>query len=72
MDIDLVNDLRRTEEESDDDVDNIDDNHEKRKKFDDESKNVDVEKMMKKASEVAKQKVARRPRPKLDVDRYVR
>ncbi|CAF1098747.1 unnamed protein product [Rotaria sordida] len=69
MDIDLVNDLRRHD---DDDDDESDENDEKLKKDDsenEESKKTDVESVMKKANEVAKKKVARRPRPKLDVDR---
>jgi len=67
MDIDLENDLRR-----DDDDDESDENEDKLKKDDsenEESKTTDVETIMKKANEVAKKKVARRPRPKLDVDR---
>jgi hypothetical protein len=70
MDIDLVNDLRR----DDDNDDESDDNDEKLKRDDsenEESKNTDVEAVMKKANEVAKKKVARRPRPKLDVNRYI-
>ncbi|CAF2928208.1 unnamed protein product [Rotaria sp. Silwood2] len=66
MDIDLVNDLRR------DDDDESDENNEKLKGDDsesEESKKTDVETVMKKANEVVKKKVARRPRPKLDVDR---
>jgi hypothetical protein len=65
MDIDLVNDLRRDDDESDE-------NEEDLKRDDsenEESKNTDVETVMKKANEVAKKKVAKRPRPKLDVDR---
>ncbi|CAF0899371.1 unnamed protein product [Rotaria sp. Silwood1] len=68
MDIDLVNDLRR----EDDDDDESDENNEKLKRDDsdnEESKKTDVETVMKKANEVVKKKVARRPRPKLDVDR---
>jgi hypothetical protein len=63
MDIDLENDLRRDEDESDEEPKRSDSENE-------ESKTTDVEKVMKKANEVAKKKVARRPRPKLDVDRY--
>ena len=66
MDIDLVNDLRRDDDESDE-------NDEDAKRDDsenEESKTNDVETVMKKANEVAKKKVARRPRPKLDVERY--
>jgi hypothetical protein len=70
MDIDLVNDLRR----EDDDDDSDENDGKKKKKGDgddneDEAKDADVAKVMKKASEAAKKKVARRPRPKLDVDR---
>jgi hypothetical protein len=70
MDIDLINDLRRDDDDDDDDAES----DEKRKRDDDDnededSKNKDIESVMKKANEVAKKKVARRPRPKLDVDR---
>ena len=66
MEIDLENDLRREDddEESDEEVRRDDSENE-------ESKTTDVEKVLKKANEVAKKKVARRPRPKLDVDRLV-
>ncbi|CAF1160950.1 unnamed protein product [Rotaria sp. Silwood1] len=70
MDIDLVNDLRR----EDDDDDESDENNEKLKRDDsdnEESKKTDVETVMKKANEVVKKKVTRRPRPKLDVDRLI-
>ena len=72
MDIDLINDLRQADEE---DSDESDEKRRKPSKNDDDdedeaSKNADLEKVMKKANEVAKKKVARRPRPKLDVDRY--
>ena len=74
MDIDLENDLLRKkddEEDDDDERDESDGEGGKKMRDDDEgSKDVDVEKVMKKANEVAKKTVARRPRPKLDVDRY--
>jgi hypothetical protein len=66
MDIDLVNDLRRDDDESDE-------NDEEAKRDDsenEESKANDVAAVMKKANEVAKKKVVRHPRPKLDVQRY--
>ena len=66
MEIDLVNDLRRDDESDDNDDKRKDDESEN-----EESKTTYVEMVMKKANEVAKKKVARRPRPKLDVDRYV-
>ncbi|CAF0904173.1 unnamed protein product [Adineta steineri] len=71
MDIDLVNDLRRNDEEEDE----SDEDDGKLKRIessdddDEESKTANVESIMKKANEVAKKKVARHPRPKLDVDR---
>lgn len=67
MDIDLVNDLRR----SDDDENESDTNLKGDDSEDDESKSKNIEKVMKKANEIAKKKVTRKPRPKLDVDRYV-
>lgn len=80
MDIDLVNDLRRDEDESDqsddDDVKKPKKRNKKNQKDDEndeedrDEKEDDVKKVMKKANEVAKKKVAKKPRPKLDVDRY--
>lgn len=67
MEIDLENDLRRGDEEEDE----TDEERRKDESDNEESKATDVEKVMKKANEVAKKKVARRPRPKLDVDRLV-
>lgn len=67
MEIDLENDLRREE----DDDDESDEERRRDESDNEESKTTDVEKVMKKANEVAKKKVARRPRPKLDVDRLV-
>ncbi|CAF0935911.1 unnamed protein product [Adineta ricciae] len=69
MDIDLLNDLRGDNE--DDDGNESDTNLKRDESEDDEegSKTKNVENVMKKANEVAKKKVARRPRPKLDVDR---
>ena len=64
MDIDLVNDLRLADE-SDEDNDKFKENDSEN----DESEKLDVENVMKKANEVVKKKVIRRPRPKLDVDR---
>ena len=71
MDIDLLNDLRGDNE--DDDGNESDTNLKRDESEDDEeeSKTKNVENVMKKANEVAKKKVARRPRPKLDVDRYI-
>jgi len=65
MDIDLVNDLRRDDDESEEEEEDAkrDDSE------NEESKTKDVESVMKKANEVAKKKVTKRPRPKLDVDR---
>lgn len=67
MDIDLEIDIRR--EDDDDESDENDDKHKRDDSENDESKTTDVDSVMKKANEVAKKKVARRPRPKLDVDR---
>lgn len=70
MDIDLANDLRRHDADEND-SDERDDDLKKREDSDDEdAKGKNVESVMKKANEAAKKKVARRPRPKLDVDRY--
>jgi hypothetical protein len=68
MDIDLENDLRR-DDNDDDESDGNDDKLKRDDSENEESKTTDVETIMKKANEVAKKKVARRPRPKLDVDR---
>lgn len=53
---------------------NVDDHRDQKDDDDDDDedneKEVDVKKVMKKANEVAKKKVTKKPRPKLDVDRY--
>ncbi|UJR28710.1 hypothetical protein I4U23_009939 [Adineta vaga] len=71
MDIDLINDLRRNDNDDDDDGNESDTNlkRSESEEEEEESKSKNVENVMKKANEAAKKKVARRPRPKLDVDR---
>ena len=80
MDIDLANDLRRDDDDESDTEEASDVKKQKKRKTsadddaeqqeDEKDEEDDVKKVMKKANEVAKKKVAKKPRPKLDVDRY--